>query len=414
MVDAISREDGTTAVDKAAQMPVATTPAEAPQAVSEIKHKAEIARAQMAADMSVVIAREQAIDLLFEKKIMKNGIHYGEIPGTKGRKCLLQAGAQKLMTLFQMRPQREVEEIKLPGDHREYKVRTKLISMVSGQQVGEGHGSASTMEAKYRYRIEWLNDKPVPKEWWTTKDPMVLGGPEYEVRSIGSGKFKTYKIVRKHEHPDPFDYHNTALKMACKRSEVHATIDATATSDRYTSDKEDWTPSMRPDDNSEETHEQLEAESLQESQFKARHVQPMQAAPEARQGLDWNRGKTPFQGSGAKTHENAPGSPVPDPRRDTPEAQSSQNVPTEAKADNPKTGEGPDIDDTPNRRITKQEYDEMWDHARNLGATPEEINNYIGMMGFNKPSEITEEGCRMVVEWAEAQKRIRDQESGKG
>ena len=99
------------------------------------------------------------------KSVMKNGEHYGIIPGCGKQKVLLQPGAQVLALTFQMYPSFEITERELEGGNREYMVICNLINRVTGQQVGQGAGTASTLEAKWRYRTGPVNftGDPVPR-----------------------------------------------------------------------------------------------------------------------------------------------------------------------------------------------------------------------------------------------------------
>lgn len=97
------------------------------------------------------------------KHVMKDGEHFGKVPGCGDKPTLLQPGAQKLMLTFRMTPDYKMEVIDLPREHREYRVICNLLNS-SGHFIGAGNGSASTMESKYRFRKGELKcpecDKP--------------------------------------------------------------------------------------------------------------------------------------------------------------------------------------------------------------------------------------------------------------
>lgn len=131
------------------------------------------------------------------KEVMVEGHHYGRIPGVKGQ-VLLKSGAEKLAMVFRLAPTFDIRKTELPNGHREYEVVCTLTHVPTGQVLGSGVGSASTMEKKYRYRYE------------------------------GDGKAR-----RKVENPDIADCYNTALKMAKKRAQVDATLTVTAASDIF-------------------------------------------------------------------------------------------------------------------------------------------------------------------------------------
>lgn len=160
------------------------------------------------------------------RQVMVPGQDYDTIPGT-AKPTLLQPGAQKLCLAFGFAPSYQVI-MREYGEHREYEVRCTLTHRQSGVTVGEGVGTATTLESKYRYRWENTN-RLVPPDYWDTRDPETLGGPSFTPRKVkdrASGKSKWY-IFQRIAHSDPADYWNTCLKMAKKRAYVDATITAT-------------------------------------------------------------------------------------------------------------------------------------------------------------------------------------------
>lgn len=173
--------------------------------------------------------------------IMKDGEHYGKIPGCGNKPALLQPGAQVLAFTFRYAPSFDIEVKDLPNLHREYLVRCTLSSIVTGQVIGMGVGSCSTMESKYRYRnvadFE-ITGEEIPQDSKERK-------AEYRRQGFGMKKVDgVWEWVRftdtaKTENPDIADTYNTVLKMASKRAFVHATLNATAASDMFTQDIED-------------------------------------------------------------------------------------------------------------------------------------------------------------------------------
>jgi hypothetical protein len=164
---------------------------------------------------------------------MKKGADYGEIPGVKNM-VLFQPGAQKLGLAFQLRPEYTEDIENLPGGHKTYNFKCVLISRTTNQVVGEGVGTCSTAESKYRYR--WDNTgKAVPAEYWKSRDKALLGGQSFTTRK-SDGKWLVFMRV---DHPDPADYYNTARKMGKKRAYVDAMIMTTACSHIFTQDVED-------------------------------------------------------------------------------------------------------------------------------------------------------------------------------
>ena len=181
-----------------------------------------------------------------QKRIMKDGDHYGEIPGTN-KPSLFKSGAEKLGLTFRLAPEYEVTTIDWPGGHREYQIKCRLRHIPTGTMVGEGVGTCTTMEGKYRYRggEKIPTDQPVPKEYWNLKNSgkmdealQLIGGDGYGVGK-DKGRWVICEIGEKQEHDNPADYYNTCEKMAKKRAHVDAILTATAASDIFTQDIED-------------------------------------------------------------------------------------------------------------------------------------------------------------------------------
>lgn len=173
------------------------------------------------------------------KSVMHDGEHFGTIPGVgKDRKSLFKPGAEKLCFVFRLAPEFTVDRDDLPNGHREYRVTCKLRSMASSVIVGEGLGSCSTMEKKYRYReasdFEVL-DGQIPEDYKERKS-------EYRKQGLGAKQvdgqwcWVRYTASERVENPDIADVYNTVLKMAKKRAHIDATITACAASDIFTQD----------------------------------------------------------------------------------------------------------------------------------------------------------------------------------
>lgn len=171
-----------------------------------------------------------------QKKVMRPGEHFGTIPGCGDKPSLLKPGAEKLGFTFRLAPEFEVEIVDHPAGHREYQIKCRLRHIPTQVIVGEGVGTCTTMEGKYRYR--WDNtERPVPQEYWKTRDKDLLGGPFNTTRKI-DGK---WWIFQRAEHDNPADYYNTCEKMAKKRAHVDAILTATAASDIFAQDIDDAT-----------------------------------------------------------------------------------------------------------------------------------------------------------------------------
>lgn len=184
------------------------------------------------------------------KAVMKDGEHYGKIPGCGDKPSLLKPGAEKLMFTFRLVADPDVEVFDLYHPtiqgHREYRVKVK-ISSLSGTYMGGGVGSCSTMENKYRYRggEKIATDQKVPAEYWNLKKDgkmneakQLIGGDGYGVSKV-DGQWVICEIGEKMEHDNPADFYNTCEKMAKKRALVDATLTVTAASDIFTQDIEE-------------------------------------------------------------------------------------------------------------------------------------------------------------------------------
>jgi hypothetical protein len=171
----------------------------------------------------------QILDIM--KNVMREGEHYGKIPGTQ-KNTLFQTGAQKLLTTFRLGSDEDV----INTDEREfsvsYRVKVRLFNIADGNTVGFGIGECSSLEDKYAYR-KAVNDAEFdsyPENRRRIKHFQPYGKPAYTVKQV----CVNYKDVA-----------NTVLKMAKKRALVDATLTATAAGDVFTQDLEDMEPSTR-------------------------------------------------------------------------------------------------------------------------------------------------------------------------
>lgn len=124
------------------------------------------------------------------RSVMKEGMHYGTIPGCGNKPVLLKPGAEVIALAFQFATEYTIEVKDFDKGNREYRVTCKLIHRPTGGSVGCGIGSCSTLEKKFN-------------------------------------------------RPNPADMWNTCLKMAKKRAFVDAILTCTAASDCFTQDIEE-------------------------------------------------------------------------------------------------------------------------------------------------------------------------------
>jgi hypothetical protein len=216
-----------------------------------------------------VIVRQVNLIQQVMKAVMKKDEHYGIIPGTD-KPTLLKPGAEKLNMTFRFAPSFTVEVVELPSPpgahegHREYRVRCVLTHIPSGAVMGEGVGSASTLETKWRYRSGpgELTDKPVPQEYWNIRktDPAkaqeLLGGKGFITKKNDAGVWVIAIRGERVEFDNPADNYNTCLKMGKKRALVDATLTATAASDIFTQDLEEIVENEKAKTGEEAKHEE--------------------------------------------------------------------------------------------------------------------------------------------------------------
>jgi len=179
-------------------------------------------------------------------KTMKDKEHYGTIPGCGNKPTLLKPGAEKLSTVFRLAPEYDIKQTELANNHREYMIICKLIHIPTGQFVGSGVGSCSTMEGKYRFRNA-EKECPVCKNNTIIKGKQEYGGGWLCYKNKGGCGQKWKDGAQeiegqesgKVEQDNPADYYNTVLKMGKKRAHVDAVLTATSASDIFTQDIED-------------------------------------------------------------------------------------------------------------------------------------------------------------------------------
>jgi hypothetical protein len=183
-----------------------------------------------------------------QRRAMKHGLHYGEIPGVS-KPTLLKPGAELLGMLFQLAPQFKPED-RWDGEHLEVVVTCQLYHAPSQTLLGEGLGSCSTKESKYAWR---KGERVCP----SCGEPAIIKGkedfgggwicwnkPEKGKHGCGA-KFKDgdesieLQTVDRVPNPDLADQYNTVRKMACKRAHIAATLFVTCASEIFTQDVED-------------------------------------------------------------------------------------------------------------------------------------------------------------------------------
>jgi len=231
-------------------------------------------------DIRQAIARRDAV-VAFTSQIMKKDLDYGMIPGS-AKPCLLKAGAEKLCTFFGLVAEfQAVEAIEdwtgeNHGGEPLFYYRYKCRLHRNGTLIGEGEGSCSSWESKYRYR--WVDESYVLVNGLDTSKLLKRGGraSEFEFaieKSETTGKYgkpaeywqrykdaiaagTATKIAKKMKdktspaweidstqyrvpNPDICDVINTCQKMGQKRSLIAATLIGVNASEYFSQDLED-------------------------------------------------------------------------------------------------------------------------------------------------------------------------------
>ena len=164
--------------------------------------------------------------------VMKEGEHYGTIPGCGDRKTLFKSGAEKLCSLFRIACDFVVEDL-TDDEAVHYRVTCRMMSILGGAYLGSGLGECTSREDKYAWRAIVVQEEfdATPPDDRREKFVRIKG----DARDKKTGKPFTEKQVRQ----NPYNLGNTILKMAKKRAMVDAVLTVTAASDIFTQDLED-------------------------------------------------------------------------------------------------------------------------------------------------------------------------------
>jgi hypothetical protein len=157
--------------------------------------------------------------------VMKEGTHYGKIPGTP-KPSLWKPGAEVLCTTFHIAPSYKVEDLS-NHDCVRYRVTCVGTHQATSIVMGEGVGECSTGEEKYKWRRA-ASDMEFDR---TPEDRRRI---KYGFNSQQNREFEAKQV-----RTEPADLANTVLKMAAKRAQVAMTLNVTAASDIFTQDIED-------------------------------------------------------------------------------------------------------------------------------------------------------------------------------
>ncbi len=195
-------------------------------------------------NVSEVKARTNALANLMSSVLQKD-IHYGVIPGTP-KPTLYKPGAEKIAVLFQLAPSFH-REVFYNDEHLTIISTCTLRHQGSGNVIAEGEGMCTTQETKYAYR-QATRKCPECGKATIIKGKQEYGGGWLCFAKKGGCGYKwpdgakeiESQSEEREENPNLGDTYNTVLKMANKRAFVAAILFATAASDIFTQDIEDF------------------------------------------------------------------------------------------------------------------------------------------------------------------------------
>ncbi|MRW88817.1 hypothetical protein GJ699_02330 [Duganella sp. FT80W] len=165
------------------------------------------------------------------RAVMKEGVHYGKIPGTP-KPTLYKAGAEVLCVAFRIAPSYRVDDLGEDGIAR-CRVTCVGTHQTTGIVLGEGVGECSSAEEKYKWRKAICTE-----EFDVTPETM---------RRIKFAKGERGAIYKNPQvRTEAADQANTVLKMASKRAHVAMTLTVTGASDMFSQDIEDLPEELRP------------------------------------------------------------------------------------------------------------------------------------------------------------------------
>lgn len=181
------------------------------------------------------------------RDVMKDGTHYGKVPGCGDKPTLLQPGADKLCLTFRFDAEFETLTAVREKDFLLFEIRCTLYHGPTGMRVASGMGACSSRESKYG-----LRDAPRICPKCGVGGAIIKGKAEYGGGFLCFGKkggcgakFPDNdqsilgQKVGKVPVENVWEQYNTILKMACKRAKVAAVLNGTAASDIFTQDIED-------------------------------------------------------------------------------------------------------------------------------------------------------------------------------
>lgn len=239
---------------------------------------------QQAVSVMPVMSIRDAIDrhkqmVGFVQEIMHKGIDYGKVPGTS-KDVLFKPGAERLTTFFGLIPRfvpvKVVEQWGDDGSEPLFYYHYKCELYRSNTLVGEGDGSCSSREGKYRWRWVTRDELPddailstfkrrggtiseftfavdkaetdgkygKPESYWQMFRDAIQGQKAKKIKKATAkgAQYDAWQVEAYYyrvPNDDIASVINTVLKMAQKRALVAATLITVNASEFFTQDMED-------------------------------------------------------------------------------------------------------------------------------------------------------------------------------
>ena len=206
------------------------------------RHEAVVARDELSVE-DVVAQHDKIIAVM--QAVMKDGVHYGVIPGVS-KPSLLKPGAEAINVALRLAPDYESDKLFSDDGHLTVTAKCTLRHITTGLVIAAGEGLCSTRETKYAYRkaervcpacgaaaiIKGKAEYGGGWVCWKKRDGCGAQFPD------GDPAIESQTTERV-DNPDLADTWNTVLKMADKRALIAAVLNGTAASDVFTQDVED-------------------------------------------------------------------------------------------------------------------------------------------------------------------------------
>ncbi len=208
--------------------------------------------------------------------VMKKDVHYGIIPGCK-KPSLYKPGSEKILSTFRLAVEPQVEDLS-NCDEARFRVTARITHIPTGNFVGCGIGECSSNEEKYKWRKAVCSGEYDETPEDRKREKWVIQYKDgKKVWKDGAYAFTKVQQVR----TNIADVANTILKMAKKRSQIDATLTATAASDVFDQDIEDLPVEMQEDiaerDQQPKKTAKPEVEPVKEEETKETDVSPKDA-----------------------------------------------------------------------------------------------------------------------------------------